>query len=219
MLEQADGTAWMAFYCVTMLAMALELAARRPGLRRTSPRSSSSISWHIADAMNTLGGTGLWDEAGRLLLRSDPGRRPGDPLRLRSIVGLIPLFAVEVLDDEVIARLPGFHKRMEWFLTTAATWPARSPTWRRSARTAARPSPAGHSLAAAAGAGAALRARRERVPLALRHPLALAVLQGQPLRARTATASESARATTCPASRRRTCSAAIRTGGARSGSR
>ena len=76
----------------------------------------------IADAMNTLGGTGLWDENDgfyydQLHVGSEPA---GIPLKVRSMVGLIPLFAVEVLHDDVIDRLPGFKKRMQWFLTHRA---------------------------------------------------------------------------------------------------
>ena len=66
--------------------------------------------------MNTLGGTGLWDEEDGFYydqLQVDGRTRP---LRIRSMVGLIPLFAVEVLEDETIDRLPGFRKRMQWFL-------------------------------------------------------------------------------------------------------
>jgi hypothetical protein len=70
----------------------------------------------ISDAMNTLGGSGLWDEQDGFYY--DQLYVPGSamPLRVRSIVGIIPLFAVEVLEDEMINRLPGFRKRMQWFL-------------------------------------------------------------------------------------------------------
>jgi hypothetical protein len=114
-LEQADGTAWMAFYCATLLSMALELAQEDP----TYEDIASKFFEHfvdIADAMNCLGGCGLWNEADGFYydhLMID-GRTL--PLEVRSMVGLIPLVAVEVLDDAAIARLPGFRKRMEWFL-------------------------------------------------------------------------------------------------------
>jgi len=115
LLHQADGTAWMAFFCGTMLAMALELAAEDP----TYEDVASKFFEHfvaIADAMNTLGGTGLWDEQDgfyydQLLVRGEP-----HPLRVRSLVGLIPLLAVELLDERLVERLPGFRKRMRWFL-------------------------------------------------------------------------------------------------------
>ena len=81
----------------------------------------------IADAMNTLGGTGLWDEAGRLLLRP-AARRTGNetPLRVRSMVGLMPLFAVEVLDEEAIDRLPASTSGCSGSSTTGATSPTAS---------------------------------------------------------------------------------------------
>ena len=77
-LEQADGTAWMAFYCITMLAMALELAKEDPAYEDVASKFFEHFV-AIVDAMNQLGGTGLWDEAGRVLLRSTPGRRSVGP--------------------------------------------------------------------------------------------------------------------------------------------
>ena len=66
--------------------------------------------------MNTLGGTGLWDETDGFYYDQLHVDGTTLPLRVRSVVGLIPLFAVEVLDDDDIDRLPGFRKRMDWFL-------------------------------------------------------------------------------------------------------
>jgi hypothetical protein len=114
-IEQADGTAWMAFYCGTMLSMALELAQDDPAYEDLASKFFEHCV-AIADAMNTLGGTGLWDEQDGFYydeLHVD-GRTV--PLRIRSMVGLIPLFAAEILQQDVIDRLPGFKKRMEWFL-------------------------------------------------------------------------------------------------------
>src|SRR5207244_4096922 len=113
-LEQADGTAWMAFYCATMLSIAIELASEDPAYEDVASKFFEHFV-AIVDAMNTLGGSGLWHEEDgfyydQLLL---DGRHV--PLRLRSIAGLVPLFACEVLDDEVIAALPGFRKRLAWF--------------------------------------------------------------------------------------------------------
>ena len=115
-LEQADGTAWMAFYCVTMLSMAVELARTRPAYEDIASKFFEHFV-AIADAMNTLGGSGLWDEQDGFYY--DRLRGEGDdsvPLRIRSMVGLIPLLAVEVLEQDTIAQLPGFRKRMRWFL-------------------------------------------------------------------------------------------------------
>ncbi len=115
-LEQADGTAWMAFYATTMLAMALELAAEDSTYEDIASKFFEHFV-HIADAMNTLGGCGLWHDKDGFYydqLHIDGGATT--PLSVRSIVGIIPLFAVEVLEEEVIDLLPGFRKRMEWFL-------------------------------------------------------------------------------------------------------
>jgi hypothetical protein len=114
-LEQADGTAWMAFYCTTMLAMALELAKEDPACEDMASKFFEHFV-AIADAMNHLGGGGLWDDEDGFYY--DQIRFPGHgiPLKVRSAVGLVPLIAVEALEDELIDRLPGFRKRFEWFL-------------------------------------------------------------------------------------------------------
>jgi hypothetical protein len=114
-LEQADGTAWMAFYCTTMLAMSLELARTNPAYEDVASKFFEHFV-AIADAMNTLGGQGLWDETDGFYydqLRADGTQIP---LKIRSMVGLIPLVAVTVLDQINISHLPGFQKRMRWFL-------------------------------------------------------------------------------------------------------
>jgi len=114
-LEQADGTAWMAFYCLTMLSMAIELASGDPAYEDVASKFFEHFV-AITDSINTLGGTGLWEEEDGFYydqLHVD-GRH--FPLKLRSMVGLVPLFAVEVLEESVIAKLPGFRKRMQWFL-------------------------------------------------------------------------------------------------------
>jgi hypothetical protein len=71
---------------------------------------------HIADAMNTLGGTGLWNDADGFYYDQLRSGHDTMPLNIRSIVGVIPLFAAEVLEQSTIDKLPGFKKRMEWFL-------------------------------------------------------------------------------------------------------
>jgi hypothetical protein len=114
-LEQADGTAWMAFYCVTMLAMALELAAHDVAYEDIASKFFEHFV-AIADAINTLGGSGLWDEQDGFYYDVLQVDGTTVPLRIRSMVGLIPLFAVEVLDQRRIDKLPEFKKRMEWFL-------------------------------------------------------------------------------------------------------
>lgn len=114
-LEQADGTAWMAYYCSSMLSIAMELAVDDPSY----DGMASKFFEHyvaIAQAMNTFDGNGLWDEEDGFYydhLHLD-GR--SIPMRIRSMVGIIPLFTVDVLYESVIDRLPGFRKRMQWFL-------------------------------------------------------------------------------------------------------
>jgi hypothetical protein len=114
-LEQADGTAWMAFYAATMLSMALELARHNPVYEDMASKFFEHFV-AIVDAMNSLGGTGLWDEVDGFYYDQLNVGSDATPLRTRSMVGIIPLFAVEILDDQVIDRLPGFKKRMQWFL-------------------------------------------------------------------------------------------------------
>ncbi|MCA9289967.1 MAG: hypothetical protein KDA25_02500, partial [Phycisphaerales bacterium] len=114
-LEQADGTAWMAFYCATMLAMALELAGEDPAYEDVASKFFEHFV-AITDAMNALGGTGLWDDADGFYYDQIHLDGQAIPLRVRSLVGLIPLLAVEVIEQSVIDRLPGFARRMRWFL-------------------------------------------------------------------------------------------------------
>src|SRR5678815_5352925 len=114
-LEQADGTAWMAFFCATMLSIALELSRDNPA---TEDMASKFFEHFVAitDAINGRDGLGLWDEEDGFYY--DQLRLDGHtiPLKVRSLVGLIPLIAVEILDHDLVQSLPGFKKRMDWFL-------------------------------------------------------------------------------------------------------
>jgi len=114
-LEQADGTAWMAFFCATMLSIALELAAEDPVYEDMASKFFEHFI-AIAEAMNTHGGSGLWDEEDGFYYDHLRAGGTTTPMRVRSIVGVIPLFACEVLEDAVVDRLPGFKKRTRWFL-------------------------------------------------------------------------------------------------------
>jgi hypothetical protein len=99
-----------------MLSMALELARTRPAYEDIASKFFEHFV-DIIDAMNMLGGDGLWHEADGFYydkMLVDDGTEI--PLRVRSLVGIIPLLAVEVLDQEVIKSLPGFRKRMRWFV-------------------------------------------------------------------------------------------------------
>ncbi|RIL03875.1 MAG: glucosidase [Proteobacteria bacterium] len=114
-LEQADGTAWMAFYCATMLSMALELAREHPAYEDMATKFFEHFV-AITDSINTLGGTGLWDEADGFYYDQLHAGDQQIPLRVRSMVGLLPLIAVEVLEADTLAALPDFRRRMDWFL-------------------------------------------------------------------------------------------------------
>ncbi len=114
-LEQADGTAWMAFYAATMMSMALELSRENPATEDVASKFFEHFV-AIVDAMNTLGGTGLWDEEDGFYYDQIHADGHSSPLKVRSLVGAIPLIAVEVLDSSLIDALPGFKKRLRWFL-------------------------------------------------------------------------------------------------------
>jgi len=115
-LEQADGTAWMAFYCGTMLSMALELATHDAAYEDMASKFFEHFI-AIVDAMNAVGSAGLWNEEDGFYYDELHVDGTELPLRVRSLVGVIPLFACEVLEQDVIDRLPGFARRTEWFLT------------------------------------------------------------------------------------------------------
>lgn len=114
-LSQADGTAWMAFYCGTMLAMALELAEGDPVYEDIASKFFEHFV-AIAQAINTLGGTGLWNEEDGFYYDQLVRDGKATPLKLRSIVGLIPLFAVEFLNEADLGKMKGFAKRLRWFM-------------------------------------------------------------------------------------------------------
>ncbi len=115
-LEQSDGTSWMAMYCLNMLAIALELSQDNPAYEDVASKFFEHFVY-IAKAMNELGdGITLWDEQDGFYY--DVLHLPNDArlLKVRSMVGLIPLFAVETLEPDVLDRLPGFKRRMQWFI-------------------------------------------------------------------------------------------------------
>jgi hypothetical protein len=118
-LHQADGTAWMAFFCTTMLSMALELAQEDPAYEDIASKFFEHFV-AIVDAMNHLGGSGLWEEEDGFYYDHLWVNGADVPLRVRSMVGLVPLFAAEVLSDRLIERLPGFARRLRWFLENRA---------------------------------------------------------------------------------------------------
>ena len=121
-LDQSDGTSWMATFCLNMLAIALELARHDDAYEDVATKFLEHF-FHIAHAMNdrpsAIGedDTDLWDNDDEFyydLLRLPNGDKTY--MRVRSMVGLIPLLAVETIDAELLEKLPGFRSRLEWFL-------------------------------------------------------------------------------------------------------
>ncbi len=116
-IEQSDGTSWMGMYCLNMLAIAMELARENPAYEDVASKFWEHFL-HIAQAMNNMGeGDSLWNEEDGfyydVLCLPDGG---SFPMKVRSMVGLIPLFAVETIEPDVLSRLPGFKRRLEWFI-------------------------------------------------------------------------------------------------------
>ena len=117
-LEQSDGTSWMGMYCLNMLAIALELARENPAYESVASKFLEHFV-HIAHAMNDRGGEGveLWDKEDGFyydVLHLPNGER--HYLKVRSLVGLIPLLAVETMEQDIVDKLPGFKRRMQWFI-------------------------------------------------------------------------------------------------------
>jgi hypothetical protein len=117
-LEQADATSWMGMYCLNMLDIALELARDSPSYQDVANKFFEHFLL-IAHAMNHIAGEDvcLWDEADGFYY--DVLRRPSGentPVRVRSMVGLSPLFAVTTMEPHVLDRLPAFRRRARWFL-------------------------------------------------------------------------------------------------------
>jgi len=117
-IEQSDATGWMGMYCLNMLAIALELGLENPAYEDLASKFFEHFVY-ICRAMNDMGGEGieLWNREDGFfydVLHLPDGRNM--PMRVRSMVGLIPLFAVETIGSELYDRLPGFKRRMQWFL-------------------------------------------------------------------------------------------------------
>ncbi|MEO9255111.1 MAG: glucosidase [Tepidiformaceae bacterium] len=117
-IEQADGTAWMGVFCLDMLGIALELARDNSVYEDLATKFFEHFMY-IGGAMNSLGenSSSLWDEEDGFyfdVLNMPDGRKL--QLRVRSLVGLIPLLAVETFDDALLGQLPDFARRTRWFL-------------------------------------------------------------------------------------------------------
>ncbi len=117
-LEQSDGTSWMGMYCLNMLVIALELAKTNPTYEDIASKFFEHFLY-IADAMNHIGETNihLWDDSDQFFY--DVLHLPHNErlhLKVRSMVGLVPLFAIETLEANDLQAFPGFRKRFEWFI-------------------------------------------------------------------------------------------------------
>ena len=177
-LEQSDGTSWMAMFCLNMLSIALELARHDPAYEDMATKFFEHFVY-IAHAMNNFGemDEDLWDDEDGFYY--DVLHRPDGThefLRVRSMVGLIPLLAVDTLDEDQYDGLPDFKARMEWFIANrpdlcknvadmCAPRPPRAPP---AVHRGPRP-PAGHPDQDAG---------RDRVPVPARHPRPVALPQG-----------------------------------------
>jgi hypothetical protein len=117
-IEQSDGTSWMAMYTLNLLAIALELAKNESCYEDVASKFWEHFVY-IAHAMGHRGhdGISLWNEEDGFfydVLKLPDGSK--FPMKIRSMVGLIPLFAVETLEPELLERLPAFRRRLEWFI-------------------------------------------------------------------------------------------------------
>jgi Mannosylglycerate hydrolase MGH1-like glycoside hydrolase domain/Glycosyl hydrolase family 63 C-terminal domain len=117
-IEQSDATSWMGMYCLHMMVIALELSRTNPAYEDVASKFLEHFVY-IARAMNNIAAAGiaLWDETDGFyydVLRPRRGRP--FPLRVRSMVGLIPLFAVDTLESELVDALPSFKSRLQWFI-------------------------------------------------------------------------------------------------------
>jgi hypothetical protein len=117
-IEQSDGTSWMAMYCLTMMKIAMELATKVDPLYEDVASKFFEHFLYIAHAINDMGDGGLWDETDGFFYDSLHLPDGTDMrMRVRSMVGLIPLFAVDTMEKETVDRLPGYKSRMAWFTT------------------------------------------------------------------------------------------------------
>ena len=118
-IDQADGTSWMAMYSLNLMRIALELALHDRVYEDIATKFFEHFLY-IAKAMSNMGGDqhiGLWDEDDQFfydVLRSPDGK--AIPLKVRSMIGLIPFYAVEIIEPELLDKLPDFKRRLKWFL-------------------------------------------------------------------------------------------------------
>jgi len=137
-IDQADGTSWMAMYALNLMRIALELA-RSDRVYEDIATKFFEHFLHIAQALTHIGGqdggVGLWDDNDEFfydVLHLPDGS--AQPLKVRSMVGLIPLFAVETLEPELLEQLPDFKRRCDWLLTHRPDLAALVSRWNQAGR-------------------------------------------------------------------------------------
>ena len=178
--DQDDSTAWMAFYCSTMLSIALELAKHNLACDGVASKFFEHFM-SITEAINTLGGSGLWNEEDGFYydqLHFDD--HPSFPVKIRSLVGLIPLLAVEILNEpptQEPAGIQAAHRLVHEIQARpcSAHFVNAVPPRRRRQNTTC------HPLQGKAHSRTTLYFRRRRIPLSLRNSFTLKVPQAQSL--------------------------------------
>ena len=130
-LAQSDGTAWMGMFCLSMLSIACELAGRDPAYEDLATKFFEHFLY-VGAALNDLGGQGvaMWDDEDEFfydVLQMPDGT--ATPLKVRSLVGLIPLLAVGTLEVRQLEHLPDFRRRMQWFLRHRPDMAALVASW------------------------------------------------------------------------------------------
>ncbi len=136
-IDQADGTSWMAMYSLNLMRIALELALHDRVYEDIATKFFEHFLY-IAKAMSNMGGDqhiGLWDEEDQFfydVLRAPDGSKT--PIRVRSMIGLIPFYAVEILEPELLDKLPDFKRRMKWFLDYRPDLAALVSDWNEAGR-------------------------------------------------------------------------------------
>ena len=217
-LEQADGTAWMALFSQNMLELAVELAAHDPIYEDMVVKFVEHF-YYIAAAMNRPGPDGMWDEEDGFyydLLRLPDGS--ATRLKVRSMVGLLPLCATTVIEEWQRERIPRRWIALQERLRRMPELVGDHPPHRPGAFRRGRAGDHGLGQPGAAPPDPDQDARRERIPGSLRHPLDLQVPRAAPVRL-PRRAARNTGWTTCRPSRTPACSAATPTGAGRSGCR
>ena len=184
MQVQSDGTSWMAMYSLNMLRIAIELAQEDDAYQDIATKFFEHFLM-IGGAMTNLGGKGLslWDDADNFFydwLVMSNGE--ATPLRVRSLVGLIPMFAVEVIDAALLKNLPSFTRQRDWYLALPAEACGAGVPLEHAGRR--RYAPARHRPCLPRVQGAGARSGQERIPVGLRDTLPVAIPSRTSLRLR-----------------------------------